>query len=308
MTLIIAGYNNSNNNAFFSKSIFFASDTAISSGNSTLLCGFRKVYPVAVKLWEPYFIGEYFKDYLSVYMESECAVAFAGNTLTAQHILNSISGHLANLRISISYEQLGVKLKHGRYVIVKPCESNELIDLSRVSLSRVSLWAEDMFTRDKYKDLLTADYIAETIEHSINHAVCSARKYKLNSDSFNNLLTDFAAGIRCPITGEFYLYVFRMQVRYGEGGVREAYTSKELIANSRIAVLGLKNQFEAPAQAHFDNAKAKSQDIPTAMFEYLNEAIDIIKAEGRCSIDRPSILKIFDEKGVRTIQRRPEDK
>jgi hypothetical protein len=296
MTLIIAGYNNSN-------SIFFAADTAISSGTSTLLCEFRKVYSVSVKLWEPYFVREYFKDYSSVYMESQCAVAFAGSTLTAQHILNSISEHLANLRISISYEQLGVNSKHRRYVIVKPCERNELMDLSRVRM-----WADDMFIHDNCKNLLTADYIAETIEHSINHAVRSARKYKLDSDSFNSLLTNFAAGIRCPITGEFCLYVFHMQERYGEGGVREAYTSKELIANSRIAVLGLKERFEANAQAHFDDAKAKSQNLPTAMFEYLNEAIDIIKAEGGRSIDRPAVLKIFDERGVRTIQRRPEHK
>lgn len=67
--------------------LFVVADSAITSPHSgqTLLGGFRKVYPIAIKLWQPYFVGPYFHSYQTPYMETECFVAIAGSTLTAQH-------------------------------------------------------------------------------------------------------------------------------------------------------------------------------------------------------------------------------
>lgn len=63
---------------------FFAADSTITNPAETLLSGFRKIYPVSVKLWEPDFARGMFRDYSAVYQETEIALGFAGSTLTAQ--------------------------------------------------------------------------------------------------------------------------------------------------------------------------------------------------------------------------------
>ncbi|MGM0519828.1 MAG: hypothetical protein ACQERD_09330 [Campylobacterota bacterium] len=79
------------------KGIFSIADSAITSfgGAKTLLTGFRKVYDIEVKLWKPSFYPNgSFNDYFTIYQKVPIIVGFAGNTLVAQHIMNSISGHI----------------------------------------------------------------------------------------------------------------------------------------------------------------------------------------------------------------------
>jgi len=135
--------------------IFFAADSAITDAKgNTLLNGFRKIYTTYVQLWEPYFVGEFFRGYRAVYESTEVALAFAGSTLTAQHYLNSITEHLGNLRITC--ESLGGPMK---YCVGLDCQSNPL-------QSPGAVWDEDTFPRSAFNGLLTADVIAHAVHHS----------------------------------------------------------------------------------------------------------------------------------------------
>ncbi len=57
MTLVIAGMKDN-------ETAFFCADSTIFSNGRTLLGGFRKIYSIPVITWQPYFVGETFKDYL----------------------------------------------------------------------------------------------------------------------------------------------------------------------------------------------------------------------------------------------------
>lgn len=90
------------------KGIFSIADSAITSsgGSKTLLTGFRKVYDMKAKLYKPDFAPDgSFRSYSYIYTELPFIVGFAGSTLVAQHILNSISGHLENLEISFTEKE-----------------------------------------------------------------------------------------------------------------------------------------------------------------------------------------------------------
>lgn len=157
--------------------IFAVAESAItapgSDGLKTIIGGFRKIYPIAIKVWEPHFVGVYFHNYHNVYYESECFVAIAGSTLTAQHALNTISEHLRKIRIS--YKRSRVSDAPGKYILIRHCQSNEL-----ERSQGIDEWDEDMFTPNDYINLISADDIASIVGYSINEALSSARKYKLD--------------------------------------------------------------------------------------------------------------------------------
>lgn len=131
MTLIVSGHNFGKNpwrdfdnikkhKGMRQEGLFAIADSIItthsSNGHSPLLSGFKKIKEIPVKLWQPYFIGENFKSYNSVFAQFDCFVAFAGSTLTAQHAIDSISNHLSTLRIDYQSRGYG---KPGHYVIKK---------------------------------------------------------------------------------------------------------------------------------------------------------------------------------------------
>jgi hypothetical protein len=104
MSLVIAGYDYEMLwDSKMDDGIFAIADSAITShqGGKTILNGFRKVYELEAKVWKPNFTPDgYFRNYLDIYTTSPFIVGFAGSTLTAQHILNTITGHLEKLKIS----------------------------------------------------------------------------------------------------------------------------------------------------------------------------------------------------------------
>lgn len=273
--------------------IFVAADSTITSGTETLLSGFRKIYPVAVKLWQPYFVGDFFRDYLQVCMETEIVVGFAGSTLTAQHCMNGLAEHLSKLRISCKPSP------HGsiEYVVLMDCEPNSLRDAGM-------RWGDDTFTSADAKGLLTAEYISNVILHSLKGSLSSARKYKISPSGFQTLLTPFVAGIRCPVTQRFHLYAFRMVPETAvEDGVRHVRVEKHVVPKDTVAVLGLTKEFEAGAQSAYTSARDTGNATEFAMFEFLNDAIDKVTGRGEKSIDRPAVLKVLDRNGLSITKR-----
>lgn len=278
--------------------LFAVADSSItapnSNGRQTILGGFRKIYPVEIKVWKPFFNDVYFRSYLEVYYEAECFVAIAGSTLTAQHVLNLISEHLRKIRIS--YERAKELYTPGKYVLIRHCQRNEL----EVNQG-IDEWAEDMFTPNDYIDLVTANDIAKIVEYSINEALASARKYKIDEQSLKAMYSEFALGIYCPKEKNHQLFVFRMESRLSAEGLVEVYATKEQIEEGRVAVLGMKSEFESTANDAMQTAIEEETSPSRKLFDFVNIAIDKVRANGSFAIDRPSVCKVFQKGQLNTV-------
>ncbi|EAQ96083.1 hypothetical protein [Congregibacter litoralis] len=295
MTLIITGHNFERGFAWGEKDpplepkgLFIASDSAITDSNGkTLLGGFKKVYAIPIRVWMPYFIGQHFHNYQSIHYQSECFVAIAGSTLTAQHVVNLITEHLGNLQITHFQPRDG---KKEGYCVVRHCAENPL-----KIRPGTDAWDEGMFTDNDLTNVVEGVVIDEAIEHSINVALKSARKYKLDEDSFRQMYTELAIGYHCPSSHEHKLFAYKNKHELNEEGVYEAFAQKEEVLQGKVAVLGMAARFSDSAQQCFDEALVSRKTPAQAMFEYLNFAIDEVRSEGPSAIDRPSVLRHFQD-------------
>jgi|GEM_PF-1746549 len=280
-----------------SKGLFAVSDSVIttsgSAGMKPLLSGLRKVHSIAIQLWKPYFVGSHFRDYLEVQQRLECFIAFSGSTLTATHAINLISEHLGKLQIS--YARSSDKGPRA-YIVQRHCESNELRDSQGLTVL-----GDDMFTPTDMARLLTASYISEVVEHSINVALRSAKHYRLTAQEVELMRTDFAAGIFCPASEAHRLFIYRMNERQNEDGVLEVYSTKEEVPDDRIAVLGMRERFESRAQMEYEQALKQGKATGNEMFKFLNSAIDEVAANGSFEIDRPSSYKRLYQGSLKKI-------
>lgn len=278
--------------------LFAVADSVItimgSGGLTPILSGHRKIHGVPIKLWKPYFVGEYFRSYPAPHYATECFMAFAGSTLTASHSLNLVTEHLSQLRIS--YKRATTPLTPDSYIVQRHCEYNILEDPKASGL-----WAEDMFLDSDIEGILTAEYISQVVEHSLNKAVESAKKHRLSEESFRNMHTDFLLGVHCPKNNTHHLFTYRMRAKL-VAGVYELYMERAEIEPEKVAVLGLRKEFEAPAQAAMDTALASGHSTGNAMFSFLNEAITKVTAVGSLAIDRPAIHKHFNSGKLKKVQ------
>lgn len=249
MTLVIAGYKQ--NKFIWNKpkdyipirnsGIFMVADSLISikthSGRKALISEFRKIVEVPIHIWEPHFVGQLFHDYIKVFTTYKCLVAFAGSTLTAQHIINSISGHLAKLRIDFD------NTDEFKCVVKMSCDENNLVK-NGVS----SLYEDDIFIPERdYKDIVSAEFVSDVVEHAINKALESKMKHVLDQESLDAMRSEILLGLTCPITriDHLYKYHFRDRVSVDEGV--EVYCQKELIQADEIGVLGMVNTYSEEA-------------------------------------------------------------
>lgn len=278
--------------------LFAVSDSVITvngtNGETPLLSGLRKIHSVAIKFWKPYFVGGYFRDYLEVASTSECFVAFAGSTLTATHALDIISEHLGKLHIS--YKRKPGRFEPGTYVVQRHCEYNDIRDTQEVIR-----WDEDMFMPPDLATLFTADYVSEVIEHSINVALKSAKRYRLTRQALALMKTDFAAGLHCPVTETYRLFEYRMKERQNAEGVIEVFTEREEVPDGRVAVLGMRDAFELRAQEAYDSAVREGTSTGAELFRFLNAAIDEVAQQKSFAIDRPSVHKKLERGSVKKV-------
>ncbi len=301
MTLVIAGHNlEKKYNYAFARvngdvklepsGLFVVADSAItkplSHGYKTLLGGFKKTYSIPVKIFEPYFLGGYFRSYTKTCYEGSCFIAIAGSTLTAQHVMNSITEHLGNLRVTHVRDQFGL----GSYTVIRHCQNNPLEEKAGIDQ-----WDEDMFLSSDIKPIITADLIINNVEYSILESLNSAKRYKLDQDDLASMYTEFAAGAYCPVTKEHKLYTFRMKLELNIEGIYEIALVKEEVPQDKVAVLGMRSTFEKRAQEVMDKCIAKNEPPAEHLFNFLNEAIDEVTNSGNGEIGRPSLLKLFNQ-------------
>lgn len=306
MTLVVAGYNFDENpwrsfdnikenTGVRQEGLFAVADSIITSlssnGHSPLLSGFKKIKEIPVKLWQPYFIGENFKSYNSIFLQFECFVAFAGSTLTAQHVIDLISNHLATLRIDF---QSGNFQTPGEYVVKKRCDSNNLIQNGYSSV-----YGADMFIPEKhYHGLLTAEYIAEVVEHSINKALSSAQKHKLDEKSLDEMYTEFILGVNCPSTESDLLIKYKMHRRTNIDGMIEVYVVGEHIEEGDVAVIGMSSRFDDLAQHSAKATIANGLSLKSEMTSFVKNAINEVNGEGSFQIAMPIVVKSLESRRV----------
>lgn len=304
MTLIIAGYEHTKSFDYTQYSddknstyipemeaggLFVIADSAItnSANGRTILNGFRKTHIVEVKLWKPYFMPDgSFRDYKEVYETNNTFVSFAGSTLTAQHIINSITTHLQSLRISFKRHERDRSII---YTAIRHCQPNPLN-----SPNQVSYWDDDTFLNNDFEGLLTGELIADTIEYSMNDALKSASKYKLDIEEFQAMHTEIVAGVWCPVRKRHELYVYRMNSKRDQDGVLIPYTEKSLVPTNEVVVLGMRKEFEADAKLRFSNSISSFVSPSSTMLEFLREAIRSVEAQGKKGIAFPISMTTMD--------------
>lgn len=310
MTLIIAGYDYKRPYVFSSMNeeledikplkmeldgIFVMADSAITThkGGRTLLNGFKKVHIIKGQLWKPYFLPDgSFKDYFEVHESRNFLVAFAGSTLTAQHIINSVTEHLSNLRISYERHNNG----SITYKAIRHCQKNPLVS------DGISYWDDDTFLDRNFEGLLTGEIIAKTTEYSINEALKSAGKYKLTIDEFREMHTELVLGVYCPYKKRHELYVYRMLDKPGADGVLIAYTEAHLVEEKKLILLGMRKDFEENAQQDFDISLQEFRSPSSSMYTFLKNAIDKVQNLGSKEIDHPTSFRKLCENSIERIE------
>ncbi|MCZ8091926.1 MAG: hypothetical protein O9331_00395 [Acidovorax sp.] len=282
--------------------IFIAADSTISTNGrppQTLLSGFRKIYEVRATLWRPSFTGGYFKGYSIEHSSCQLLVAFAGSTLTAQHYLNSITTHLQNLRISHRHRTVG-QPEPIAYMVRLECETNPI--------EGGGIFSDDTYTpKDMQAFHLTADDLARAIQHSLEHALRSAKKYKLDRQGFDSLNTPFVAGMRCPTTMMYRLFRFDILETLIPGEPLSMSVGMTEIAPNQVAVLGMSGHFDQRAQEAYNSALVANRSTHQTCFDFLQVAIDEVQKTGSKAIDLPAVLNTLDERGVtKKLVRGPE--
>lgn len=296
MTLIVAGYRQTNllwgDETDFvpdrRHGIFIIADSLISTsttvGRQPLLSEFRKIIEVPIQLWEPHFVGENFSGYLKVFATYKCLIAFAGSTLVAQHVVNNIGGHLAKLRIDHTDEA------EFKCVLRKSCDENNLM---KAGFS--SIYDDDIFVAEKdYRNLLSAEFVADVVEHSINKAFESKMKHVIDKQALDAMKTEIILALTCPTKGKDFLYKFHFKTReLPEGGVI-AYCEKELISEDSIAVIGMVCAYGDDA---LNTARKAIQDGPDFQMAMRDFVVKCVRGDRSFEIGFPvSIKTIRDNK------------
>lgn len=289
MTLVIAGHDirkDTSRPGFqgSTEGLFVAADSTITNGSQTLLSGFKKIYEVPIKVYQPSFAGGQFRGYRVVKLETSCFIAFAGSTVTAQHILNGVSNHLVALRYA--HKGAGV-LVPGTYQIQMDCEPNSLNN-------SMTQWDDDMFLDSDMQDLLSGELVARTVLHVLRISLGSAKRHKIDKAGWDSLLTQYVLGTYCQVENRHKLYTFKPRHKWEGGQIVDIEIDQEEIYPGQLAVLGMM-KFEARAKAAYLAAFEAKQDVKKAMFDYLNLAIDEVQASGQLEIDRPALLRGFQK-------------
>jgi len=299
MTLVIAGHNirkDSSHPGFKGSAagLFVTADSTITTGRQTLLSGFKKVYEVPIKVYAPSIVGGQFRGYHAVKLETSCFIAFAGSTLTAQHILNGLTNHLSALR----YAHAGAgQLVPGTYQILMDCQSNSLNNSG-------TWWDDDMFLDRDMENLLSGEIVARTMLHVLRVSLGSAKEHKIDQAGWETLLTQYVVGTYCEVERCHKLYTFKPRFQWEHQRIVGIEIDQEEVRPGELAVLGM-TSFEQRAKVVYSTAFEAGQDVRKVMHDFLNLAIDEVRAKGSLEIDRPSILRSFQQGKLFELQRTP---
>lgn len=266
MTLVIAGHSLQNmsfgsSNSTFCDGVFFVSDSSITQSGYLLVSGFKKVIETPVRVAGLNFLDEWFNGYLGYNYEGGCGIAFAGSTLVAQHILNSIRNHLSDLKPTYW---------KGKYQLAMPCETRKFLSGD---------YDMDMFQKSHLGSnyLLTAEFIAGVVEHSVQSVLIQAKKHKSMAKMFSAYQAEFILAVCCPDTKKHHIYRYEILPSDTEGAI----VSMEEIPQGKVAVIGMRNLHEQAANDAYVAAMESGVSTEKALYDYL---VSAIKAQNEIGI------------------------
>lgn len=282
MTLVISGHSLQKSGFSRMKStscdgIFFVADSNITQQGSVLVSGFKKVIETPVRVAGLNFLDDWFNGYLGYRYEGGCAIAFAGSTLVAQHILNSIKNHLSDLKPTYL---------DGKYQLAMPCETKKFLN---------GYYDTDMFLSHDLgvNHLLTAAFIASVVKHSVESVLIQAKKHDSMKQFFEAYRADFILGVCCPETRNYHIYQYEILPSAVEGAV----VFMEEIPQGRVAVIGMRAFHEEDANTAFAEAVALGKRTAETMYEFLIAAIQAQNEIGVQDIGMPAFM--YKQRGIR---------
>lgn len=270
MTLVIAGHHLEKgvfgDISDYEDGLFAVADSNITSGRTVLVSGFKKVVEIPIRVKGLNFLDEYFNGYRGIRHETGCFVAFAGSTLVAQHILNSIKNHLDELYPTYNGED---------YELAMTCEKHKHLKSIDYSV--------DMFLEQHLDCLLTGELISNVVCHSIKAVLEQAKRHDGMKERFSAFQAEFILGVQCPVSRQYELYEFYIL----PDSERLARVEKVPIPKGKVAVIGKRDQFSKEAQSAFDESVSSAKCTSTEMHKFLAKAIDSQNEIGIYAIGKP---------------------
>lgn len=260
MTLVIAGHSSGG----FEEGIYFASDSHITQNNSILVKGFKKVIEVPIRVKGLNFCGEWFNGYLGKRYQGACTIAFAGSSLVAQHLINSMKNHLGELYPTFY---------NGSYQLTMSCEKSKHL--------KQADYDNSMFLDRHLDPLLTVELVSDVICHSIEAVLKNARQFVNMSQLFSAYQAEFILGVQCPQTKKYHIYQYEI-VPDQELGAKVDIV--EIIKND-LAVIGAK-KFKSDALAEL--AGCIGEEKPSEIiFAFLDRVVESETSIGNNGIGKP---------------------
>ena len=290
MTLIIIGRCFKTFDGLDYEDVLFAvSDSNITQDNQVLVNGFEKVLeiPITIKIPIINHDGRFNGQYNANPIKRSCLLAFAGSTLASQHIINSISEHLGNLYIGITYHKLLYT-----YDVVMHSESEK-----HLSCDDRYDYYEFSKVRANLTSFLSGEYISQVVNHSIQVVLDKPKKHGRMKSLFAPNQAEFILGIKTigvnKYEDEYKLY--RFEIPQSTSG--EAFSKKVEINKDEVAVIGMRKNYIQQANDKFKDLKDSNQDIPTGMLSFLSEIVDTENKKSSKKIGKPCFL--YKYKGAR---------
>jgi hypothetical protein len=286
MTLVIAGHyllqgiheNESNDvNGLFAVSDSNITIPGLCGSRKVLVNNFEKVSEISIKVKSPNFLGGQFNNYLDCRSQRSCFIAFAGSsTLVAERLINEIRQHLANLYTT--YED-------DEYKIAMSCEKNRHI--KQGYLYDTSMFQYHHLDLNK---LLSAEYLLDVVNHSINAGLDKAKKNDVMNKAFEDFHVELILGVRCPRNQDFRLYEYEIKRNNEDVGI----VTQVEIPVKKVAVIGRKKKYAEKALSHFTNAIENGKDTAKEMHDFLAKAIKEENEILDYSIGKPCVLYTFN--------------
>lgn len=283
MTIVVAGYEG--------DEIFIIADSAITSGNKTLISGFKKTYALPIVLHKPHILRTFYHYIPFENYAGETVFALAGSTLTAQHIINTISGHLDKIRFIHNYEGNGIK-----YSLLRHCNLRD----NPFYTDKYKEFDEDLYlNRDLFNSIDIND-IKNIIEYSIEEALSSASKHVCTEADWARIINnEYLFTLNCPKTSQNFLYKVELN-EVPVNGIPKVVPKITQIPKGSLAIIGIKN-YDESLNTLYSNLIDTPSKISLEMLKYVEKIIDLCNSTGNMSVSKPIIYKRFNGKLVKCL-------
>ncbi|EBH2782869.1 TPA: hypothetical protein ACTYBD_004827 [Enterobacter hormaechei] len=283
MTLVVAGFEKDGSIVFCGDSLI----TTKSQGMSVkLTSSFRKIMPLEIIVRVPDFDTS---GKIVRYFETEswhrCMIAFAGSTLVSQHIINSIQGHLRQIKYTYDkgeYDYHSGTQKGAGYKLIMGCEDNNEVENT--------LWDDDVFIdcREAANNLLSSEFLVSLVKHCIEKIIT---EFYLNTDEkFEKewFASDFIVALSCYKTGKNHLFTFKME--FDDNSVK--LVTREIGANE-LAIIGITRYNNEIHHTYQVNQSSLSTE--SILFKEVVKAVEDNESADLREIGKPIVFKKFDK-------------